>query len=76
MPPTNSQVPRIQLNDDGSLSLLVNVYGFDKGTQVEISGEATQANGAVAVFYSTLEMPEHEDDESVPVYKWRPQRQK
>ena len=33
MPPTNSQVPRIQLNDDGSITLLVNVYGFEKGTQ-------------------------------------------
>jgi hypothetical protein len=64
---TNSQVPWIQLNDDDSISLVVNVYGFDKGTQVEISGEATQANGAVAVFYSTLEMPEHKDDEPVPV---------
>ena len=64
---TNSQVPRIQLNDDDSISLVVDVYGFDKGTQVEISGEATQANGAVAVFYSTLEMPEHEDGKPVPV---------
>ena len=36
---------------------MVNVYGFEKGTLVEISGQATQANGAVATFYSVQAMP-------------------
>ena len=44
----NSQVPRIVLNQDGTISIQVDVYGFDAGTPVEISGQATQENGAVA----------------------------
>ena len=48
----NSQVPSIHLNQDGTISIQVNVYDFDAGTPVEISGQATQENGAVASFYS------------------------
>ena len=59
-----SQVPRIQLNNDGTISLEVNVSGFEEGTPVEISGQATQENGAVAAFSSVLKMPEHKDDEA------------
>ena len=47
----NSEVPRVELNQDGTISLEVNVDGFDAGTPVEISGQATQANGAIATFY-------------------------
>src|SRR5262245_26034576 len=64
---TNSEVPKVQLTKDGTISLVVNVYGFDEGTPIEISGQATQENGAVASFYSFLEMPEHESEKSVPV---------
>jgi len=62
-----SQVPRIQLNKDGTISLEVSVYGFEKDTPVEISGQATQENGAVAAFFSVLAMPEVKDEESVTV---------
>jgi len=53
----NSAVPRITLNQDGTITLHVAVYNFDEGTPIEISGQATQANGAVATFYSVQEMP-------------------
>jgi Animal haem peroxidase len=64
---TNSEVPTVQLNTDGTISLVVDVYGFDEGTPIEISGQATQENGAVASFYSFLEMPKHESGKSAPV---------
>ncbi len=53
----HTQVPEIDLRDDGSLSLSVEVFGFDVGTIVEISGHATQANGAIATFYTVQELP-------------------
>jgi hypothetical protein len=69
MPPTNSQVPRIELNQDGSINIKVNVYGFDAGTPVELTGQATQANGAVATFYQVQATPAHdEDEESVALW--------
>jgi hypothetical protein len=55
----NSQVPRIELNQDDTISLEVHVYGFDVGTPIEISGQVTQENGAVATFYSVQEIPAH-----------------
>jgi hypothetical protein len=45
-----SEVPRIELNQDGTVTFYVNVGGFKVGTPVEISGYATQSNGAVATF--------------------------
>jgi hypothetical protein len=54
----NSEVPKVQLNKDGTISLEVSVYGFDKGTPVEIFGQATQPNGSVAAFYSVREIPD------------------
>jgi hypothetical protein len=60
----NSEVSRIELNQDGTINLEVNVYGFDAGTPVEISGSATQINGAVASFYSVQQMTK---SPSVPV---------
>src|SRR6516165_1016177 len=53
----NSEVPRVELKPDGTINLEVNVYGFGAGTPIEISGQATQTNGAVATFYSVQEMP-------------------
>jgi hypothetical protein len=52
-----SEVPRIELNQDGTVTLFVNVGGFRVGTPVEISGYATQANGAIATFQDVQLMP-------------------
>jgi hypothetical protein len=54
---SNSHVPRIELNQDGTINLVVDVYGFDVETPIEISGQVTQENGAVAPFYSVQFMP-------------------
>lgn len=63
-----SAVPRVELNQNGTINLLINVYGFDPGTPIEISGQATQANGAVATFYSVQEMPDNgEESATLPV---------
>jgi len=64
---SNSQVPRVELNPDGSISIQVSVYGFDEGTPVELSGQATQANGAVATFYQVQATPPH-DGETVDLW--------
>ena len=53
----NSEVPRVELNTDGTINLLVSVAGFKAGAPVEISGQVTQDNGAVATFYSIQQMP-------------------
>jgi hypothetical protein len=60
--PSNSQVPKVVLNQDDTISIEVNVYGFDAGMPVELTGQATQANGAIASFYSVQAMPEHDGD--------------
>ena len=52
-----SQVPKITLNEDNTITVYVKVYNFDVGTPVEISGQATQVNGAVATFYNVQQMP-------------------
>ena len=54
-----SAVPRAELNQDGTINLIVNVKGFEPGEPVELSGQATQENGAVATFYSVQEMPQN-----------------
>ncbi len=54
---SHSEVPGIELNQDDTISLYVNVDGFEVGTPIEISGQATQTNGAVASFYDVQEMP-------------------
>ena len=58
----NSQVPRIELKADGSINIKVSVYGFDAGTPVQLSGQATQINGAVATFYEVQTTPGHDGD--------------
>jgi hypothetical protein len=52
----HTQVPEIELIDN-RLSLTVEVFGFETGTLVEISGHATQANGAIATFYDVQSLP-------------------
>ncbi len=55
-----SEVPRIELSDDGSTATLyVKVGGFDAGTPVEISGYATQDNGVIATFYKIVNIPDN-----------------
>lgn len=55
---SNSEVPRIELGPDGStLTLYVRVDGFAPGTPVEISGYATQDNGAIVTFYDIQQTP-------------------
>jgi hypothetical protein len=48
----NTNVPKIELKDDDSIELTVQVVGFEPGEPVEISGHATQDNGAFASFYA------------------------
>jgi hypothetical protein len=50
-------VPRIELNQDGTVTFFVNIGGFRVGMPVEISGYATQTNGATATFRSVQPMP-------------------
>ena len=60
-----SEVPRIELSQDGTVTLFVNVGGFRVGTPVEISGYATQANGAIATFQDVQLMPSGDPVEGV-----------
>ena len=53
----HTQVNEIELRDDGSLVFTIDVFGFAPGTKVEISGSATQANGAIATFYDIRNLP-------------------
>lgn len=52
-----SEVPEVELRDDDSISLAVEVAGFETGIPVEISGHATQANGAIATFFDIQNVP-------------------
>ena len=54
---SHTQVPEIELSEDGKLSLTVEVFGFDAGMPVEISGSATQDNGAIATFHHIQNLP-------------------
>jgi hypothetical protein len=50
------KVPKITLNNN-TITLYVEVGDFEPGSLIEISGSATQENGAAATFYSVQEMP-------------------
>jgi hypothetical protein len=52
-----SAVSKITLDQSGKITLYVTVPGWEEGLPIEISGQATQENGAVATFYSVQEMP-------------------
>jgi hypothetical protein len=54
---THSEVTAIELRDDGSLALIVEVFGFEAGIPVEVSGSITQANGAMATFQDIQVLP-------------------
>lgn len=64
----DSQVPTITLNQDGTINIQVDVYGFEAGTPIKISGQATQESGAVASFYSVQAVPPHADDENAVMW--------
>ena len=51
------KVSKITLSKTDTIILDVEVDDFEEGTLVEISGNATQANGAVVTFYSVQPMP-------------------
>jgi hypothetical protein len=53
-----SEVPRIDIGQDGTVTFYVNVGGFEVGTPVEISGYATQTNGVIATFRDVQKMTE------------------
>jgi len=56
------------LNQDNTISVEVNVSGFNPGDPVEISGQVTQANGAIASFYSVQPMPQPPSGNSAPIW--------
>ena len=51
-----SAVSKITLTQSGKITLSVTVPDWEEGLPIEISGQATQENGAVATFYSVQEM--------------------
>ena len=64
---SHTAVLEIELKDDGSISLTVNVFGIQAGALVEISGHATQDNGAIATFYDVQKLlpPDSPDSGSI-----------
>jgi hypothetical protein len=50
------RVSKVQITDN-TITLSVDLEDFDVGALVEISGTATQNNGAVATFYGVKAMP-------------------
>jgi DNA-binding SARP family transcriptional activator len=67
LPMSHSWVPSVELNQDGTISLYLTVEGFDQGTPIEISGTATQTNGAVASFYSVQAVPAASSGQGAPM---------
>jgi hypothetical protein len=60
---SHSEVPNIELSKDGrTVTLYVRVTGFEADTPVEISGYATQTNGAIATFHEVLEISSNKKD--------------
>jgi len=58
----HTAVTEIELRDDDSIALTIEVFGFEAGIPVEISGSATQTNGAIATFYDIQSLPDAEPD--------------
>jgi len=56
------KVSNITLNANNTMTLDVEVDDFELGTLIEISGNATQANGAIATFHSVQPMPASSGD--------------
>jgi len=64
----HSEVPNIELSDGNTVTLHVKVVGFEPGTPIEISGYATQQNGAVATFHTWETMPADADSKNGHVF--------
>lgn len=62
-----NKVNNIRLNQDNTISLDVSVDGFEPDTPIEISGQATQTNGAVATFYDVQTVPSPNSDKQMIV---------
>ncbi|HEY2129509.1 MAG TPA: hypothetical protein VGH77_20220 [Streptosporangiaceae bacterium] len=62
-----NKVNKIELNEGNTISLEVSVDGFEVGAPIEISGQATQINGAVATFYDVQTVPQPNDDKQTVV---------
>jgi len=64
---SHTAVLKIELKDGGSIILTIIVFGFQAGALVEISGDLTQANGAVATFFDVQRLPDpaNSDDGSL-----------
>jgi hypothetical protein len=62
-----NKVNKIELNKGNTISLEVSVDGFEVGAPIEISGQATQINGAVATFYDVQTVPQPNDDKQTVV---------
>jgi hypothetical protein len=53
----HSKITKIEIRGDGTLVLDVEIFGFEAGELIEISGSATQVNGAIATFYELQDLP-------------------
>ncbi|HEY1920231.1 MAG TPA: hypothetical protein VGH27_32070 [Streptosporangiaceae bacterium] len=53
----HSRVTKIVLKTDGTLALTIDLFGFEAGELIEVSGSATQVNGAIATFYDLQDLP-------------------
>jgi hypothetical protein len=51
---SHTKVTKIEIGDKAVFT--VAVFGFEENTLVEISGHATQANGAIATFYDVQKL--------------------
>jgi len=60
----HTKIPKIELKADDSIALTVEVLGFEAGTPIEISGNATQENGAIATFHDIQNLPPASPDAS------------
>ena len=64
IPNSHSAVSRVELNEDDSINLAIDVYGFDERTKIELSGQVIEDNGTIATFYNVQQMPANGDKEA------------
>ena len=51
-------VPQVHLNDDDSVTLVIQLVGFDSGSWADISGYITQGDGVFAPFSAIQAVPD------------------
>jgi len=64
-----SAVSRDELNDDSSITLAIDISGFDEEAYIEISGQAIQDDEAIATFYSVQELQPDENKNATLIVK-------